>query len=159
MKYDDYKVPTFIPSRYFSDSRGWSQFNIFPGISGGQINVGTLMEGSIKAFHYHKRQKDLWNCISGDIHVICAEPKYIGIHSSYEMTSEKDSDIYHFYIGEHNPGVLIIPELFSHGYCNVGSGKSTLLYWVTNAYDAANPDEERVPWDCFGKEIWDSENK
>lgn len=138
------KEPSLRKINAFCDGRGFSFFNIFGKVTDGQINIGNLHSGVIKAFHRHGRQKDFWMCLSGDIHVVCMSPDL--------------SEIKHFYIGEHNNSVLEIPELWWHGYTNVGSKTSSLLYWVTNEYDPTNPDEERLAWDHAGKEIWEVEN-
>lgn len=128
----------------FCDGRGFSFFDVFGDVPYGQINIGNLHSGIIKAFHRHQHQTDFWQCISGDIHVICMSPDC--------------SVIKHFYIGEHNTAILEIPPGFWHGYCNVGDKVSTLLYLVTKRYDPVNADEERLAWDYKGKEIWEVEN-
>lgn len=141
--------PILKPIRAFSDSRGYSYFDIFGEPTSGQINIGNLQSPAIKAFHYHKKQWDHWFCLKGDIHIITA----------YVNDDDSLSDIKHFYIGEHNPCVLSIPPRHIHGYCNINNGLSTLLYWVTKPYDSKNPDEFRFCWDILGKEIWYPENK
>lgn len=147
--------PTFQPTRYFLDSRGHSLFDIFPGISGGQINVGVLQGTAIKAFHRHYLQKDHWSCVAGNIHVICITPRT----DEEAEVSESTCFIDHFFIGEKNPGVLTIPEKSYHGYSNSGCKTSSLLYHVTRAYDPSNPDEYRLSWDALGSDIWKPENK
>jgi len=135
--------PILKPIRAFSDSRGYSFFNIFGEPTSGQINIGHLQSPAIKAFHYHELQWDHWFCLKGDIHVIVWKPSEDGTKN----------DIRHFYIGEHNPCVLSIAPLWYHGYCNVNNGLSTLLYWVTKSYDPKDPDEYRQPWDILGADI------
>ena len=136
--------PNLKNIRAFCDGRGFSYFNLFGKIGDGQINLGNLHSGVVKAFHYHNFQTDYWFCIKGDIRVICISPDR--------------SIVKNFYIGEHNPAILEIPPGWLHGYKNVSSDTSTLLYWVTKEYDPKNPDEERVAWDFLGKELWDVEN-
>lgn len=137
--------PFLKPIRAFCDSRGYSFFDIFSDINGGQVNIGTLQPNVIKAFHYHNYQTDHWFCIKGDIRIICI--------------SQDGSIVKNFYIGEHNPSILTIPPGWLHGYTNISNDSSTLLYWVTKKYDASLPDEERVSWDFLGKELWLPENK
>ena len=152
--------PTFKPLRAFSDSRGYSYFDIFGEPTSGQINIGNLHSGIVKAFHYHREQEDLWFCIKGDIHVILVNACYSGIAGQDVLTLDKElTEVQHHYIGEHNPGVLTIPRGWYHGYKNVGSTSSTLLYWVTKPYNPIVKDEYRIEWDFLGKEIWEAENK
>lgn len=136
--------PTLRRVNAFCDGRGFSFFNIFGKVTDGQINIGNLHPGIVKAFHFHSLQEDNWFCLSGDIHVICVSPDH--------------SVVKHFYIGEHNPVILNIPIGWLHGYQNVGPKTSTLLYWVTKEYNPSSPDEERIAWDFLGKELWDVEN-
>lgn len=168
--------PTFKPLRAFSDSRGYSYFDIFGEPTSGQINIGHLTGTAIKAFHYHKQQWDHWFCVNGDIHVIVFKPTEKVLHvldytldefyhsrngeGAWSSPDPHDQivDIHHFYIGEHNPGVISIPPGWAHGYCNV-SQDSDLLYWVTKAYDKNEPDEYRIKYDIFGVDIWKPENK
>ena len=152
--------PMLRPIKAFADSRGFSFFNIFGEPTSGQINIGNLHSGIVKAFHYHKKQWDHWFCISGDIHVVCFDP-IISLMSDItaEDLPQLNKYIRHFYIGEHNPSLLSIPPEWSHGYTNVGNNISTLLYWVTKKYDATDPDEYRLPWNIFGADFWLPENK
>jgi dTDP-4-dehydrorhamnose 3,5-epimerase len=150
--------PIFKPLRPFADSRGYSFFDIFGEPTSGQINVGNLVGPAIKAFHYHKLQWDHWFCMKGDIHVVVVNPCYSGTDPDNLTLDLEYSDIRHFYIGEHNPGVISIPPGWWHGYCNV-SQDSTLLYWVTKAYVVGQADEFRIPWDVFGADFWKPENK
>lgn len=156
--------PTFLPLRAFSDSRGYSYFDIYGNLGEGQINIGVLQPGVVKGLHYHMFQKDKWFCLQGDIHVVLALPKRYLQSQHYAIPyfdSEPNEDfiIKHYYMGEHNPGVLIIPEFWSHGYTNVSSIPTTLLYMVTKKYDPFRPDEQRIKWDKFGVDIWKPENK
>lgn len=149
--------PFTTPLKVFCDSRGYSYFDIFPTLDKGQVNIGHLTGTAIKAFHYHTFQEDNWFCVSGDIHVICAAPKTWDMYCDPCSYKKSEYTIKHFYIGEHNPCVLTIPELWMHGYCNV-TNNSTLLYWVTKKYNPSIPDEYRINYDIFGKDIWQPEN-
>ena len=155
----EYSKPTFIHKPYFLDSRGFSCFNIFPELEKGQINIGFLEPGVVKGLHFHLAQYDVWHCFESNIHVVCARPKVYPWLFPYSTLTIEDSDIYHFYIGSKNPGILIIPPGFCHGYTNIGNERSGLLYWVTKPYDPKIPDEYRLPWDILGPEIWKPENK
>lgn len=156
--------PIIKPIRAFNDSRGYSFFDIFGEPNSGQINVGNLIGPAVKGLHYHMWQWDHWFCMQGDIHIVLAVPKRYLSQSQIYLFPYNDSEpnddfiIKHYYIGEHNPCVLSIPPMWSHGYVNV-TQNSSLLYWVTKAYDPKNPDEHRLSWDKFGVNIWKPENK
>ena len=50
-------------------------------------------------------------------------------------------------MGERAPTLLAIPIGVAHGYRVLGTRPAGLLYHTTEAYDPADPDEERIPWD------------
>jgi dTDP-4-dehydrorhamnose 3,5-epimerase len=51
------------------------------------------------------------------------------------------------FAGEDNPILVFIPAGVAHGYQVLGNKPILLLYHVTQSYDLADPDEERIPWD------------
>ena len=60
--------------RAFKDDRGRAYNDIFPAIGKGDVNVGVLYPGTIKAFHRHQKQDDYWFCIKGNLRAILASP-------------------------------------------------------------------------------------
>lgn len=99
----------------------------------GQINYSVMYPDVIKAWHRHAKQTDFWICLTGCLKV--------GIHR------QEDDSAWLTVIGEKKPGVLIIPPPLWHGAATVGQGNAGLLYYVTHAYDANSPDEERRAYD------------
>jgi dTDP-4-dehydrorhamnose 3,5-epimerase len=130
---------------YFADDRGWSIFDIFGGSDiQGQVNISRIDAGVVKAFHLHRRQDDYVICIEGKCKLIVANEDWTGLQQVV--------------LDERNPGVFHIPAGSWHGYKGLDSG-AKILYYCSNKYDGGNPDEERAPWDSYGKEIWDIEFK
>ena len=146
--------PYTTPLPAYIDTRGRSHFDIFPGLDKGQVNIGMVHPGVVKAFHYHKLQWDHWFCPVGNLHVICVTPK-----GEVDDQHVDNYDVRHFYIGEHNPVVLHIPPMTWHGYTGLGTDKNLLLYWVTEEYNRQTPDEYRVPWNVFGSDLWLPKNE
>ena len=138
--------PVFVPVTPYADDRGWSLMNLFCGVMSdqGQINFSTQYPGVIKAWHRHDLQTDFWNCLTGHLKV--------GVHR------ESDSVSWLHIIGEQRPGVLIIPPPLWHGAACVGPTSAGLLYYVTHAYDPANPDEHRKPFDWLAEFPWEVRN-
>ncbi|HYE02503.1 MAG TPA: hypothetical protein VD963_04635 [Phycisphaerales bacterium] len=139
--------PVFVPQQLFVDDRGWSLMNQLHGVLGseGQINYSCQNPGVIKAWHRHALQTDFWVCLSGHIKV--------GVHR------EQDGESWSLVIGEKRPGVLIIPPPLWHGAATVGAEPAGLLYYVTRAYDAANPDEERRAYDSVRGFPWQTQHR
>ena len=94
--------------------------------------------GVIKAFHWHRRQWDVWFFVSGMAQAVMHDlrPK---------SPTAGRTDV--LYMGERRPLVVAIPPLVAHGYRVLGSEPCGLIYHTTEHYDPADPDEERIPHD------------
>lgn len=139
--------PVLVPCRHHCDDRGWSLMNLLAGAMSehGQINYSVQYPGVVKAWHRHERQADFWVCVQG--------------HVKTGAYRESDGALWTAVIGEKRPGVLIIPAPLWHGAATVGSVPAALLYYVTRAFDPANPDEMRRPWDSVPGFDWRVENR
>ena len=105
----------------------------------GQANVTMTYPGVVKAWHYHRKQDDLWACVSGMIRV--------GLYDMREgsETFGKTADLY---LGDYNPALVKIPIGVAHGYRVVSSTPAIVIYFVTTPYDPRDPDEYRLAWDA-----------
>ena len=104
----------------------------------GQTSVTETYPGIIKAFHWHKKQDDLWYVAKGMAKVVL-----------YDM--RKDSETYKqtqiIYAGEENSVLILIPSGVAHGYMVIGNKPVLLFYHTTESYDPNEPDEERIAFD------------
>jgi dTDP-4-dehydrorhamnose 3,5-epimerase len=134
--------PVFVPQVLYADDRGWSLMNQLQGIMRpeGQINFSVQYPGVIKAWHRHALQTDFWICLTGHIKV--------GIHR------EEDDTTWMAIVGEKRPGIVIIPPPLWHGAATVGHTPAGLLYYVTRAYNPAEPDEQRRAHDSIEGFPW-----
>jgi dTDP-4-dehydrorhamnose 3,5-epimerase len=103
-----------------------------------QTTYTEAFPGVIKAFHWHRRQKDIWFFASGMAQVVLYDLRD-------GSPSQGRTEVY--YMGERSPLVLCIPEGVAHGYRVLGSRPACLFYHTTEHYDPARPDEERLPHD------------
>lgn len=110
--------------------------DIFPGF--GQAYVSLNYPGIIRAWHYHRKQYDVFVCIAGMIKV--------PLYDARESSPTKGQIEVHV-IGEHNPLAVLIPPGVYHGYQTIGTQPSLLLNFPSLPYDRENPDEYRVPYD------------
>ncbi|HSD11231.1 MAG TPA: dTDP-4-dehydrorhamnose 3,5-epimerase family protein [Candidatus Binatia bacterium] len=94
--------------------------------------------GVIKAFHWHKRQKDIWFFATGMAQVVLFDMRR-------ESPTHRQTDV--LYMGTQNPLVVSIPEYVAHGYRVLGNEPAALFYHTTATYDPNAPDEERIPFD------------
>ncbi|MFN0134249.1 MAG: hypothetical protein ACKVW3_17185 [Phycisphaerales bacterium] len=136
------REPIFVPASLFADDRGWSIMNQMQGILApeGQINFSVMYPSVIKAWHRHLLQTDFWMCLTGHLKV--------GVYR------EEDQTAWLLVTGEKKPGVVIIPPPLWHGAATVGDTSAGLLYYVTHAYNASKPDEDRRAYDSVGGFPW-----
>jgi dTDP-4-dehydrorhamnose 3,5-epimerase len=114
----------------------------------GQSNFTIAYEGTIKAFHAHKYQDDLWFLATGRAAIVLYDKR-------------KDSPTYGqtevVYGGKDDYKLVCIPVGVVHGYKVVSKEPCLLFYHVTEAYNREEPDEIRI--DPFDKQIgfnWNS---
>lgn len=108
----------------------------FAGIA--QTTYTVAYPGVIKAFHWHKRQKDVWFFATGMAQVVLFDLRE-------DSPTHRQTDV--LYMGERNPLLVSIPECVAHGYRVLGDAPAGLFYHTTATYDPRNPDEERIPFD------------
>jgi dTDP-4-dehydrorhamnose 3,5-epimerase len=136
------REPLWVPAGTFVDDRGWSVMNLLVGAMspGGQCNYSVQHPGVIKAWHRHGKQTDFWFCASGHIK--------IGV---FDQESGRG---WVQVVGERAPGVMVIPPPLWHGAATAGGERAGLFYYVTRAYDPADPDEERMAFDAVDGFPW-----
>ncbi len=116
-----------------------------------QTSYTETYPGVIKAFHWHKKQYDVWFPLKGNIQVVLYDTRENS--STFKQTQV-------IYAGEDKPLLILIPPRVAHGYRVLGVKRAGLLYHTSEDYDAKNPDEERIPFDDAGIAFdWETENK
>jgi dTDP-4-dehydrorhamnose 3,5-epimerase len=103
-----------------------------------QTTFTVAYPGVIKAFHWHRRQWDVWFFASG-----MAQAVLYDLREGSPTCGRTDV----LYMGERRPLVVAIPPGVAHGYRVLGPGPAALFYHTTERYDPASPDEERIPHD------------
>ena len=104
----------------------------------GQASMSMSYPGVIKAFHYHKRQDDLWFFPSGNAQVVLHDMRA-------DSPTKGETNV--FCMGENNPILLYIPIGVAHGYRVLGNTPATIIYYTTESYNPKDPDELRIAWD------------
>ena len=92
----------------------------------------------IKAFHWHRRQWDYWDVVAGNARAVLCDLR---------EGSPTEGRIQVILLGEHAPRMVAIPPHVAHGYQCLSTQDVMLTYYVTEPYDAADPDEGRIAWD------------
>ena len=130
------------PLKVFCDDRGFlmevlrADDAFYRGF--GQTTYTLSYPGTIKAFHWHRRQDDLWFVVSGMAQCV--------LHDLREDSPTRgETNV--FYLGDHKRALLAIPAGVAHGYRVLGNQPVALFYHTTEPYDPSRPDEERIPFD------------
>lgn len=103
----------------------------------GQSTVTVTYSGTIKGFHWHERQEDLWFAATGRVAIVLHDLRS-------ESPTFGQTEV--LYAGQDDYKLIVIPPGVAHGY-KVISAEPVLLFYHTNeTYDPKNPDEQRLPW-------------
>ena len=123
-----------FPLRRLEDERGWfaelARESALPKPLR-QANLARSRRGVIRGLHYHERgQDDLFVCLEGMVRVVVLD------RTTGEVFTED--------IGDDNPVAIYVPGHHAHGYEALTD--CLFCYFVTEEYDATDPDEHGVPW-------------
>lgn len=100
-----------------------------------QVSAALSYPGTIKAFHYHARQTDIWAPVTGMLQAALYDLR-VG-SGSFGVRNT-------FYIGELRPWALRIPPGVAHGYKVLGARPAVLVYATDHLYDPN--DEGRIAY-------------
>ena len=136
-----------IPLTRHGDERGW--FSELVRASAlpkpiRQANLASSKQGVIRALHYHERgQDDVFVCLQGMVRVVILD------RTTGETFTED--------IGDDNPVAIYVPGINAHGYEALTD--CLFCYFVTEEYDASDPDEQGLSWaDARVKHLWSTQS-
>ncbi len=108
----------------------------------GQVYMTTVYPGTVKAWHYHKKQTDNIAVVSGMLKM--------ALYDGREGSPTR-GEVDELFIGEHNPCLVQIPPMVCHGFKGICSEETIVINCPTEPYNRSNPDEYRL--DAHTKEI------
>lgn len=119
------------------------------GFSLGQVSVSYSMPGRINAFHIHprKQQNEIWTVLEGQLLVWLVDVRE---HSRTAGWKQR------FILSGEEPARLYIPAGVAHGFRS-GPHGALLCYLMDEQFDPRDPNEGRLAWDYFGRELWDED--
>ena len=112
-----------------------------------QINFTKVLPGTVKAWHLHFNQDDIW-FVPPDGQLT------IGLVDLREKSSSKEVRM-KFVMGAGRSQLLYIPNGVAHGYTNNSLEPQYVFYFVNTQFQINKPDEQRLDWDVFGKDFWE----
>ena len=102
----------------------------------GQVYITTAYPGVVKGWHYHAKQTDFFTCIAGMMKLVLYDRR---------EGSKTRGEVNEFFMGEQNPALVAIPPGVTHGFKCISLTEAIVVNVPTEAYDAKNPDEFRIP--------------
>lgn len=124
------KQPGFLMEVVREDERLLSHF--------GQTTFTVTFPGTIKAFHWHRNQDDVWFVASGKALVVLYDQRENSPTFGQTETFTAGTDDYK---------VIVIPAGVVHGFKVLGNEPAHLFYHTNVPYNAKQPDEERMSYD------------
>ena len=104
----------------------------------GQIYMTSTYPGVVKAWHYHNKQTDNIVAVKGMLKLVIYDPR---------EGSKTKGEVSEFFIGEHNPVLVQVPNGLYHGWKCVSESEAIVINCPTEVYDYEEPDEFRLPYD------------
>ena len=117
----------------------------------GQAYVTTAYPGVTKAWHYHEKQVDHFTVVKGMAKLVLYDPR---------AGSPTRGEVNEFFMGEHNPILVRIPNGVFHGFKNIGTEECMIVNTPSKPYNHESPDEVRV--DAHDNDIpydWERKDK
>jgi len=114
-----------------------------------QVSLSRAAPHRVNAFHLHpkKVQDELWCVVAGELRVWLVD-----VRDGSPTLSARRS----FLLSGEAPVLLHVPAGVAHGY-KAGPEGALLVYAMNAQFDPDDPNEGRLPWDHFGKELWEAD--
>lgn len=104
----------------------------------GQTTFTVAYKGTIKGFHWHKYQDDLWFPATGKVRIVLYDNR---------KKSKTYRQLQVITAGANDYKLIVIPAGVVHGYQVLSKEPVLLFYHTTKPYNPKNPDEQRIPPD------------
>jgi dTDP-4-dehydrorhamnose 3,5-epimerase len=112
-----------------------------------QLSMSLMVPGTIKAYHLHYNQEDIW-------FVPPTDRLLVNLHDVREDSPTSDQHM-RLVLGGGGCSLLRIPAGVAHGAANLYTKDMFLFYATSAQFNAEQPDEQRLPWDTFGEDVWE----
>lgn len=113
-----------------------------------QINRSRLTPRSIKAWHIHLNQDDLW-------YLPPSNTLFVGLWDLRKNSPTHDTTM-RITLGAGQSNLLFIPKGVAHGMKNTSKKDINLFYFVNQQFNLQDPDEKRLKWDAKGADFWET---
>lgn len=116
-----------------------------------QVNRSKVFPKSVKAWHYHFYQNELW-------YVPPSQQLFVGLWDLREESPSKNIKM-RLNLGGGSSRMLYIPKGVAHGCANFSAQNVDLFYICSEQFNLEKLDENRISWDFDqnSKEFWTPE--
>lgn len=118
----------------------------FPGFRIKQISRTSTIPGSIKAWHLHFNQDEIW-------FVLPSSHLLVGLWDVRKTSQTPDVKM-RLSLGGGKSYLVFIPRGVAHGCANFSQKTAELFYFMNGQFDESNPDEHRLPFTSAGESFW-----
>jgi dTDP-4-dehydrorhamnose 3,5-epimerase len=125
------------------------EFEHVPGFKIAQMNRTRLFPGSVKAWHMHQNQDEIW-------YVPPYFQLFMGLWDTRKDTPTANKTM-RLNLGAGRSMMVYIPRGVAHGSANFSTDAVGLFYFVNQKFNMDNPDELRLHWDVIGADFWKPE--
>ncbi len=106
---------------------------------------------TIRAFHGHLKESKYVFVVSGSALVIAVKIDDV-------KNPNKNQEIHRFVLSSRKPAILYIPAGYANGFKSLEEN-TKILFFSTSSLEESKVDDYRFPYDYWGKEIWQVENR
>jgi dTDP-4-dehydrorhamnose 3,5-epimerase len=117
-----------------------------PGFTLVQINRSRLFPKSVKAWHLHLNQDEIW-------YILPSQHLFVGLWDVRKGSATTGVSM-RIPLGGGQSTLLYIPRGVAHGAMNLIGGPTELFYFINQRFNPQAPDERRLPWDSLGADFW-----
>lgn len=119
-----------------------------------QVSFSRVDPGSIKAYHVHTKQADLWYVPPTSRLLVNLVDLRI-FQDSEDWSRPLKPQQARYILGDGKASLLYIPQGVAHGCCNLNNSPMTLFYFTSTQFNVEDPDEYRLPWNFFDGTEWE----
>ncbi len=102
----------------------------------GQSTMTIAYKGTMKGFHVHKKQNDLWFMATGKAMIVLYDARENSLTRGETQT---------VMAGQNDYKLVVIPVGVVHGYKVLSDEPVILFYHTTQPYNVSDPDERVIP--------------
>lgn len=113
--------------------------------------VGNFSTDVIRAFHGHKKETKFVLVVKGSAIVAAVE-------FDDDAHPSKEKKIHRFVLSDKKPGILRIPAGYANGFKPLEED-TRIIFFSSSTLEESKGDDFRFPFDYWGKDIWETENR